>query len=57
VVISSEHLELFGLCDRILVMREGAVTGSLQPEEYSEENLLKLAMVNTASSEPSALAN
>ncbi|WP_408913894.1 sugar ABC transporter ATP-binding protein [Brucella pseudogrignonensis] len=57
VVISSEHLELFGLCDRILVMREGAVTGSLQPEEYSEENLLKLAMVNTASTEPSALAN
>lgn len=57
MVISSEHLELFGLCDHILVMREGAVTGSLQPEEYSEENLLKLAMVNTASTEPSALAN
>ena len=57
VVISSEHLELFGLCDRILVMREGAVTGSLQPEEYSEENLLKLAMVNTASAELSTAVN
>jgi ribose transport system ATP-binding protein len=45
LIISSEHLELFGLCDRILVMREGELTGSLLPEEYSEENLLKLAMV------------
>jgi ribose transport system ATP-binding protein len=49
LVISSEHLELFGLCDRILVMREGEITGSLQPEEYGEEKLLKLAMVSTAS--------
>ncbi|PLK68829.1 lantibiotic ABC transporter permease [Rhizobium sp. TH135] len=45
LVISSEHLELFGLCDRILVMREGEVTGSLWPADYTEEKLLKLAMV------------
>lgn len=44
LVISSEHLELFGLCDRILVMREGWITGELQQNDYSEENLLKLAM-------------
>ncbi len=54
VVISSEHLELFGLCDRILVMREGAVTGALRPEDYSEENLLRLAMVNPTAAGPSA---
>jgi ribose transport system ATP-binding protein len=48
LVISSEHLELFGLCDRILVMREGELTGSLQPEDYTEEKLLKLAMASTA---------
>lgn len=47
LVISSEHIELFGLCDRILVMREGELTGSLDPENYTEEKLLKLAMVNT----------
>ncbi len=47
LVISSEHIELFGLCDRILVMREGELTGSLDPGDYTEENLLKLAMVNT----------
>jgi len=49
LVISSEHIELFGLCDRILVMREGELTGSLEPGDYTEEKLLKLAMVNTMS--------
>lgn len=44
LVVSSEHHELFGLCDRVLVMREGELTGELQRDAYSEENLLKLAM-------------
>jgi ribose transport system ATP-binding protein len=44
LVISSEHLELFGLCDRVLVMGEGELRGELQPPDYSEENLLSLAM-------------
>ena len=48
LVISSEHLELFGLCDRILVMREGRITGELGPHDYTEEKLLKLAMVSPA---------
>jgi ribose transport system ATP-binding protein len=46
LVISSEHIELFGLCDRILVMREGTLTGTLRPDDYTEEKLLKLAMVS-----------
>ncbi|MEO8243785.1 MAG: sugar ABC transporter ATP-binding protein [bacterium] len=44
LVISSEHQELFGLCDRVLVMREGEVRGELKPEDYREEALLTLAM-------------
>ena len=44
LVISSEHQELFGLCDRVLVMGEGEIRGQLMPERYSEENLLSLAM-------------
>jgi len=44
VVISSEHQELFGLCDRVLVMGEGQLRGELQPPDYSEENLLSLAI-------------
>ncbi|NRP74628.1 Galactose/methyl galactoside import ATP-binding protein MglA [Ensifer psoraleae] len=57
LVISSEHLELFGLCDRILVMREGEITGELGPEDYTEENLLKLAMVNTVTSPEKMVVN
>ena len=44
LVISSEHQELFGLCDRVLVMADGAIQGTLQPDQYSEERLLTLAM-------------
>lgn len=44
LVVSSEHHELFGLCDRVLVMREGVLAGELAREDYSEENLLRLAM-------------
>ncbi len=44
IVISSEHLELFGLCDRIIVMREGQLAGELMPKEYTETNMLKYAM-------------
>lgn len=44
LVISSEHQELFGLCDRVLVMREGEIRGELTPQDYREEALLTLAM-------------
>ncbi len=44
LVISSEHQELFGLCDRVLVMAEGRIQGTLTPADYSEESLLVLAM-------------
>ena len=48
LVISSEHQELFGLCDRVLVMAEGAIQGELHPADYSEERLLTLAMTRGA---------
>ena len=44
LVISSEHQELFGLCDRVLVMAEGELRGALLPEDYDDEKLLALAM-------------
>jgi len=47
LVVSSEHHELFGLCDRIFVMREGQIAGELQPADYEEAKLLKLAMTST----------
>ena len=44
LVISSEHQELFGLCDRVLAMGGGQIRGELLPADYSEENLLALSM-------------
>jgi ABC-type sugar transport system ATPase subunit len=44
LVVSSELPELIPLCDRILVVRNGAISGELQKSDFSEERILKLAM-------------
>ena len=46
LVISSEHQELFGLCDRVMVMAEGRIQGTLARDEFSEGRLLTLAMTS-----------
>jgi ribose transport system ATP-binding protein len=51
LVISSEHQELFGLSDRILVMGEGRLRGELRPADYSEEKLLSLAISRSTAHE------
>jgi ABC-type sugar transport system ATPase subunit len=43
LLISSEMLEVLGMSDRILVMREGRLVGEVGREEASEEVLLQLA--------------
>ncbi|HSX73615.1 MAG TPA: ATP-binding cassette domain-containing protein, partial [Shinella sp.] len=43
VVISSEMPELLGLCDRVLVVREGRIAGELGAEEMTEEAVIRLA--------------
>lgn len=45
LVISSDLPEILGLCDRVIVMAEGAVTGELQADEMSEEAVMRLASV------------
>lgn len=44
IVVSSEMLEVIGICDRVIVMNEGRMTGILEKEELSEENIMKLAI-------------
>lgn len=56
LIISSEHAELFGLCDRVLVMGEGRLRGELQPEDYSEENLLTLSIASRMGDKQEQLA-
>src|SRR5262249_40233884 len=43
VLISSDMLELIGLCDRINIMYRGAIVGSLARAEASEEAIVRLA--------------
>lgn len=45
VVISSELPELVGVCDRVLVVREGRITGQLSGDEVTEENIMHLASI------------
>ncbi len=43
VVISSELPELIGLCDRVLVISEGRITGELSGDDMTERNIMTLA--------------
>jgi ABC-type sugar transport system ATPase subunit len=43
LMISSELLELIGMCDRILVMSEGRIAGELTGSQISEEAIMNLA--------------
>ncbi|MDT8859263.1 sugar ABC transporter ATP-binding protein [Alkalihalobacillus sp. MEB130] len=43
VVVSSEMAEIIGLCDRVIVMHEGRITGELSREEANQEKIMQLA--------------
>lgn len=43
IMISSDLPELLNMSDRIIIMREGHITGELSREEASEESVMKLA--------------
>ncbi|MFK0337075.1 sugar ABC transporter ATP-binding protein [Agrobacterium deltaense] len=46
VVISSELPELIGVCDRVLVVREGRITGEVEGDDMTEEKIMQLASIN-----------
>jgi ribose transport system ATP-binding protein len=43
LVVSSDMIELLGLCDRILVMRAGRVAGAVPRHEFSQERIMHFA--------------
>lgn len=45
IMSSSELPELIGMCDRIIVFKEGRITGELSREEFSEERIMQYAAV------------
>lgn len=44
IMISSEMPEIIGLCDRVMVMNQGKITGEFEKENITENNLIKAAM-------------
>lgn len=44
ILISSEMPEVMNMSDRIIVMKEGRITGELSHEENDQEKILKFAM-------------
>jgi ribose transport system ATP-binding protein len=51
LMVSSDMEEVIGVSDRILVMHEGAISGALAREEFSESNVLRLAVGDASTRE------
>lgn len=46
IMISSELPEVIGMSDRVIVMSEGRLTGEINREDLSQENIMKAATVS-----------
>lgn len=43
IMVSSEMPEIIGMCDRVLVLHEGKLTGELTRDEMTQEGIMNLA--------------
>lgn len=50
IMISSEMPEIIGVADRVIVMREGRISGEVTSEEINEQNLIRLASITSDAS-------
>ena len=57
LMISSDMEEVIGVSDRIVVMREGRIAGFLVRSEFSEENVMRLAVGRRDLQEAEAVAS
>jgi ribose transport system ATP-binding protein len=48
LMISSELLEILGMSDRILVMRDGQIVGEFSRDEATEDKIIELATTGRA---------
>ena len=49
IMVSSEMPEVIGISDRVLVMREGHISGELSAEELNEQRIIELASFTSSS--------
>ena len=50
IMISSEMPEILGVADRVIVMREGKISGELTREEANEQSIIGLASITSDAS-------
>jgi len=43
IIISSELPEIIGMCDRVIVIHEGSITGTVEGNDICEEKIIRLA--------------
>ncbi|AOY77679.1 sugar ABC transporter ATP-binding protein [Clostridium formicaceticum] len=48
IMVSSELPELIGMCDRIYTMAKGTIMGELKRDDFSQENIMRLATETTS---------
>ena len=46
LIVSAEIEELFGTCDRILVMRDGRISANVAKEDFDQDKMLEYAIPN-----------
>lgn len=51
IMISSEMPEIIGVSDRVIVMREGRISGEISGEEISEQSIIHLASITSDSAD------
>ena len=44
VMVSSEMMEMIGMCDRVAVVNQGGIAGVLEGAAITEENIMRLAV-------------
>ena len=44
IVVSSELPEILGLCDRIIVMKDGRISGEIDRDHATQESVMRLAL-------------
>ena len=56
-MISSDMEEVLNVSDRVAVMHEGDITGVLERADYTEENVMQLAVGKTIAAAKPPFAN
>jgi inositol transport system ATP-binding protein len=46
IMVSSELEEILGLCDRVIVLYHGKISGEFERSSFNQENIIKAAMGN-----------